>query len=310
MCIITNNYVNYILMENYLSDSDGIISGSLPFPEKSPLAGSFLLKNGRISTVPIINQTFGIMVDDNLCIPLSSIKGRRTAQQAENLFKKFHCAIPTVYKSMRLYQAFFDVYRALKRLNINGFFPLFNTDFIWDCESLKAFSFIEKRDFVLILPVKQKEEPLCQRIAPEIILFDNKEILLCYNGNILPAKPAKTLRFGKISLIAVRLGEDCYLFYRNDQNKVYYIGCNEKIKVLDQDLLVIGKTIYQVYNDCLLKIATVESETIFLQHGNRLITGEIFRHPDKQYRPIVCSSFYKKDERGVYKFDRKKLSFM
>lgn len=297
-------------MENYLSDSDGIISGSSPFPEKSPLAGSFLLKNGRISTVPIENQVFGIMVDDNLCIPLSSIKGRQTAQQAENLFKKYHRATPTVYESMRLYQAFFEVHRALKKLNINGFFPLFNTDFIWDCESLKAFSFIEKRNFVLILPVKQKKEPLCQRIAPELILFNNEEILLCNNGNILPAKPVKTLRFGKISLIAIRLWDDCHIFYRNNQNKVYYIGYNEKIKVLDHDLLIIGRTVYQVYNDCLLKITTVESETIFFQRGNRFITGEIFRHPDKQYRPIVCSSFYKKDERGIYKLDRKETSFI
>ena len=51
-------------MKNYLSDSDRFAFNSSSFPEKSPLAGSFLLKNGHISTVPVKNQVFGIMIDD------------------------------------------------------------------------------------------------------------------------------------------------------------------------------------------------------------------------------------------------------
>lgn len=297
-------------MENFLSDFGGFTSASSPFPEKSPYAGSFLLKNGLISRIPIKHQTIAIMIDENLCIPLFSIKGLQTAQQAEKLCQKFHYAAPTVYQSVRLYQVLFEVNNALIKLNISKLFALFGTDYIWNCENIKEFSLIEERYFVLIIPIRMKKEPLCRRISSNIILFNNTDILQCLCGNITPAKLIKTKHLAEIDLIIVKFRQDLYTFYRDCKNKIHYIDCDKNIKILGNDLLVIGQTVFQIYKGYLLKIATVESETIFLCRGNRFLTGEIFRHPSKRYRPIVHSSFYKKNEKGIYTLDYGKLSFL
>ncbi len=283
-------------------DAKSVDAGLL---QSSKCKGSYLLKNGEISAQTVYNQEWGIFIDEHLYIPLKMTKQLLTAHEAEVYYHSLGEQMPDLYQIVRFKLAVEDVNASLTRIGMQDFvFPEDILHNVWYEEALKEAKSGEMRRCVVISGYPDYQKPSYQQIDEDYLLFADT-ILYCRTEECYePVSPVLKFNWSGIDFLCAEIAEKNYNFYRGKDLKLVYLGRGTVIDLVDNELLVTGRSLYQNFEGKLYEVCSLDDNTSYSRCNN---TGQIVITTSHEYvldgileSAWNIKTYFQKNEEGLF----------
>lgn len=253
-------------MQTICYDAKNVDAGLL---QSSSRKGSYLLKDGSVSTQTVYNQECGIFIDEHLYIPLKMSKQLLTAREAEIYYRSLGEKAPDLYQIVRFKLAVKEINASLKRIGMYDF--VFSEDIlhnVWYEEALKDAKPDDTRRCVVIFGYKNYQKPSYLQIDKDCLLFADtilyRRTEKCYE----PISPVLQFGWAGIDFLSAAIGETNYDFYREKDLKLVYLGKNMNVRLLDHELIGTSDALYQSLEGKLHKISSFGDDILYSSHDD------------------------------------------
>ena len=283
-------------------DAKSVDAGLL---QSSRCKGSYLLKNGEISVRTVYNQEWGIFIDEHLYIPLKMTKQLLTAHEAEVYYRSMGEQMPDLYQIVRLKLAVEEVNSSLKKIGMQDFvFPEDILHNVWYEEALKDAKSGEMRRCIVISGYPNYQKPSYQQIGKDCLLFDDtifyQRTKECYE----PVSPVLKFNWSGIDFLCAEVAGTDYNFYRGKDLKLVYLGSGTKIDLVDNEVLVTARCLYQNLEGKLYEVCSLDDNASYSRCKD---TGQIVITVPGEYildGILECAwndkTYFQKNENGLF----------
>ena len=269
--IILSNFYAYIIMNLIIHsaskkcvcyDASSVVAGLL---HRSSQEGYYLLKNGSISPYTVYNQENGIFIDDALYLPLKMTKQPLTAKEAKLYADSLKVKLPDLYQIMRLKMAVQKVNSSLRKVGMEDFCLISDVlKNVWYKEALEEAASNETRRFVVISSYdKHYRSPSYKLIDENCLLFADTLLYQRIGDGYEPLRPVLKFTWSGMDFLSVYIGKDEYVFYRGYNLKLMFLGKNIDVCLLDDEVMEISGSFYQVLDGKLYKFFTYSGTYTF-----------------------------------------------
>ncbi len=214
--------------------ADGIVD---EFEKTAPQCGHYLLKDGSCSARTVYNQEKGILLNDNLYLPLNISRQKFRAAEAKAYFSAVKLEIPCLYQILLLQNAAKTLNKSFAAIGMGeDMIPEHALQNVWHKEAMEQADSQETRNCIFIRPRKDGMPQYDYEIINSKYLLVNHSRLYVLDG-----KEYKNINFVLIAsngFVDILKLEHENMFFARIDGEISYIGTRFDYTSLKQEAII------------------------------------------------------------------------
>lgn len=271
--------------------------GEMADPCTEAVAGSYLLKNGNMSEIPVYDQEAGIFITSALCLDLidrCQTTKALSAYAAKKIYRAARRALPTQKQLWQLQMAVEEVNEALKKIGMwNYLLPTNVMDHVWCRETIRQKNAGTKR-LLYFNEIAKRKYPEVALLGHDLVLYDKKQLFRTESR----CKRVNFRCIGSYGDMLLLQTENVPYLFAFSAGSLRYLGSSPHR--LGPELIVCDEAAYQLWKGTLFEVVKSAGCYKLVDDVLSLTIRDEYYGGGEQYCLDVTVFSFRKDEEGKY----------